>query len=212
MEEHQKDLQGTEHTQSVESVQAAVEKSLSTQIPDDFPRLVLYPDIVLRQVSEPVTENDDIQDLIKKLVASMYLYRGIGLSAIQLGIPKRVMVWDWKWLAEEHAQKYTTIGAMINPSITENASEDCPMLEGCLSIPGIEGAVWRPREITVEYTDMNGNQKTMKFDGLDARIIQHEIDHMDGKLFIDRMPPQERQKLAAQLMMIRRAQESARVK
>lgn len=138
----------------------------------------------LQTTSELITDiNDELIFLIEKMFVSMYQNNGIGLAAIQVGIPKRLFI------ADVPGSKKV---AMINPVIKEQNSDLQTYEEGCLSIPGILADVQRPSKIVVEYTDEKGKTKHLKAKGLLATCIQHEIDHLDGVLFVDRIDPELR--------------------
>jgi len=134
-------------------------------------------DPILRKVSREVTEiNDRIKTLLEDMVETMYEYDGVGLAAPQVGILRRVVVID----VGEGPIK------MINPEILEQDGENVDA-EGCLSIPNRSGTVKRPERVKVKYLDENGEEKILEGTGLLARAICHEIDHLNGTLFIDKM-------------------------
>ncbi len=135
-------------------------------------------DEILRKKSREVEKIDErILTLLDDMVDTMYEKDGIGLAAPQIGILKRLVVIQ---VDDENLYK------MINPKITKSSGEDIDA-EGCLSVPNRRGEVSRPTNVTVEYTDINGNLQTMDTEGLLARCICHEIDHLDGVLYIDKM-------------------------
>lgn len=135
-------------------------------------------DEILRKKSREVEKIDErILTLLDDMVDTMYEKDGIGLAAPQIGILKRLVVIQ---VDDENLYK------MINPKITKSSGEDIDA-EGCLSVPNRRGEVPRPTNVTVEYTDINGNLQTMDTEGLLARCICHEIDHLDGVLYIDKM-------------------------
>lgn len=145
--------------------------------------LVLVPQPVLRQVAEPVDEvTDELVKLADDMAETMYDAPGIGLAANQIGVLKRVIVMDCAREDEE-----PQIWKMINPEILFRSDETAKMEEGCLSIPGYHGDVTRPAEIEVAYTDIEGRQQQMQATGLLAACVQHEIDHLNGVLFIDHL-------------------------
>lgn len=143
--------------------------------------LIILPDPVLRQVSKPV---DKIDSSIKKLAADMFetMYEapGIGLAAIQVGVPLRMLVID---LAKQDEPKQPQI--FINPEIVASSDERSTYEEGCLSIPEYYADVERPASVRVKFVDGNGKQQEIEADGLFATCLQHEIDHLNGVLFID---------------------------
>lgn len=135
-------------------------------------------DEILRKKSREISVVDDkIRTLLNDLVETMYAYEGVGLAAPQVGILKRAVVID-----VEDGNVYK----MVNPKIIEKSGEQDGQ-EGCLSVKEKKGIVRRPMNVTVEYTDENGKQVTLKAQELLARAICHEIDHLDGILFVDRV-------------------------
>ena len=133
-------------------------------------------DDCLRVMSEEVSIIDDtIHQLYDKMSDAMYKYEGIGLAAPQIGINKRVITID------QEGEAYM----MINPRITWKSKEECLFDEACLSVPDEHGEVSRPKEIRVKFQDRSGKFKHWKLKDLPARVVQHEIDHLDGILFVD---------------------------
>lgn len=146
-------------------------------------KIVLLADPVLRQKAESVTDIDeDIRQLLDDMVETMYDAVGIGLAAPQIGISKRLIVMD---CAKDDSPP--EIWKMINPEIINRSEDTAKMEEGCLSIPGYNGDVIRPAEVEVRYIDIEGNVQQMTASGLLAACVQHEIDHLDGVLFIDHL-------------------------
>lgn len=139
-----------------------------------------YPDERLHQKAKPVTEfNDELRQFIKNMQETMYENNGIGLAATQVNVQKRIFVTD---LAKENEASLFTV--YINPIIRDKFGE-VKGEEGCLSVPGVFEAVTRAEKITVDYHDEHGNSHTITCDGLKAICIQHENDHLDGKVFVD---------------------------
>ena len=141
--------------------------------------IVRYGDSVLRQRAEDVEEfNQEIRALIQRMYIVMADARGLGLAAPQIGISKRIFTYD--------------VGegphALINPKVLRSSGEETSV-EGCLSIPGLQGDVTRSLRITVAGIDENGYNVKIRADGLMARCFQHEIDHLDGTMFVDRADP-----------------------
>jgi peptide deformylase len=146
----------------------------------------LYGDPVLRQVAAPVREiTPEIKRIIADMTETMWHQVGIGLAAPQVGLPYRILVMDD---GKGGAQ------ALLNP-IVESRSGTVREEEGCLSLPGIFGVVERSKTITVSAMDADGEPVSLEATGLKARIIQHELDHLDGVLFIDRLPPVTRDRI-----------------
>jgi peptide deformylase len=159
-----------------------------------------HPNPALKQVAAPVdpTAERDLRELCKTMARLMYEAPGIGLAAPQIGVLKRVIVYD---LEEEKPG----VIALCNPQIVETSEELEVDDEGCLSLPGISVPIERPVRITCEALTLKGNPIRIEADGLHARLLQHEIDHLDGVLIIDRATPEERK---AALVRYREARES----
>ena len=144
--------------------------------------LSFLPATVLRKVAEPVESvNDDIRQLMEDMLETMRHEHGLGLAAPQIGLSVRVIVMD----CSDEDTKELVIWKMANPEIISSSEDTASMEEGCLSIPGYRGEVARPAEVEVKYLDETGTENIMKADGLLAACVQHEIDHLNGKLFID---------------------------
>lgn len=151
-----------------------------------------FPDERLRKVCEPVSEvNDDIRRLLDDMLETMYAAPGIGLAAIQVNVHKRVLVAD---VSEDHSQPF----CFINPEIVNLEGEE-EMQEGCLSVPGFYETVKRAEKIKVKALNREGQPFEMEADGLLAVCIQHEIDHLNGKLFVDYLSPLKRQRIRKKL-------------
>ncbi|MDP2957450.1 MAG: peptide deformylase [Longimicrobiales bacterium] len=150
--------------------------------------IVLLGDPVLRRPAEDVTSFDDgLRALVRDLFETMYHAEGIGLAAPQVGVSKRVMVVDLRREDEPSARV-----AMVNPTVTWESDEVEKEAEGCLSIPGIEDLVIRPWAVKVEGVDPRGRPVVIEADELFARALQHEVDHLDGILILDRLSPLKR--------------------
>ncbi|OAV56042.1 peptide deformylase [Rhizobium sp. WYCCWR10014] len=143
--------------------------------------LIILPDPVLRQLSKPIERVDsDLQRLADDMLETMYDAPGIGLAAIQIGVPRRMLVID---IAREGEEKQPQV--FINPEIVKSSDERSVYEEGCLSIPDYYAEVERPAVVSVRYLDRDGKEQTVEADGLLATCLQHEIDHLNGVLFID---------------------------
>jgi peptide deformylase len=141
------------------------------------------PDPRLKAISEEVVRVDDeLKKLVDDMLETMYAEDGIGLAAIQVGTPKRLLVMD---LAQKEGRREPQ--AFINPRILWASEETVTAQEGCLSVPDIWEDVERPARITAEFLDRDGTLKTVEADGLLATCLQHEMDHLDGVLFIDHL-------------------------
>jgi peptide deformylase len=142
--------------------------------------IVLYGDPVLRETSEPVDEiNQEVKDLVSDMVDTIKKAKGLGLAAVQIGVPKRIFLVDLSAVDLNE-----TLRVYINPEIVETEGE-VTYEEGCLSFPGIYQKVDRPAKVTIRATDLEGNRFEQTADGIAARAILHEFDHLEGKLFID---------------------------
>ena len=143
--------------------------------------LIILPDPILRQVSDPVERIDDaVRAFADDMLETMYDAPGIGLAAIQVGVPRRMLVID---LAKEEEPKAPLV--FINPQILSTSDDPSLYEEGCLSIPEYYAEVERPASLTVRYQDLDGKTQELAADGLLATCLQHEIDHLNGVLFID---------------------------
>jgi peptide deformylase len=150
-------------------------------------RIRHYPDPVLKQVAAPVTVFDEpLKALAKDMAETMYAAPGVGLAAPQVGISKRLVVIDCAPKGNPPQLLY-----VVNPEIVA-ASGDSVEEEGCLSIPGYYARVPRQAEVQVRFLDLDGNPQELAADGLLAIAFQHEIDHLDGILFVDRLSPLKR--------------------
>ncbi|GAA4128220.1 peptide deformylase [Aminobacter aganoensis] len=143
--------------------------------------LIILPDPLLREVSRPVERIDDgVRNFARDMLDTMYDAPGIGLAAIQVGEPLRMLVIDLAKEGEEPAPM-----TIINPQVVSRGDERSVYEEGCLSIPDYYAEVERPSTVRVKYLDENGKEQEVEADGLLATCLQHEIDHLDGVLFID---------------------------
>ncbi|MDX1671977.1 MAG: peptide deformylase [Balneolaceae bacterium] len=163
-----------------------------------------YNDDVLREEAEPVRENsDELQKLIDDMFETMYHADGVGLAAPQVGKTIRLFVCDTDVMADDDEPTYGPI-AFLNPEIGSESDDSVELEEGCLSIPGVNGPVTRPESIEVEYLDRNLKKQKLQASGWTARVIQHEIDHLDGILFVDHLSSFKRKLLYPELKKIER--------
>ena len=145
--------------------------------------IITEPNKILRQKSLPVNKIEkEEQLLMDDMLETMYDAKGIGLAAIQIGVPKRIIVMDISKNDKEKNPMY-----FVNPVIKNKISETSTYEEGCLSVPNFFAEVERPKKCEVEYQDYNGVKKILKAEGLLATCIQHEMDHLEGILFIDHL-------------------------
>ena len=164
--------------------------------------LIILPNPILRQVSKPVERVDsDTRKLAGDMLETMYDAPGIGLAAVQVGVPRRMLVID---LSKEGDPKEPQV--FINPEILASSDDRSVYEEGCLSIPDYYAEVERPATVTVKYLDANGVEQTVEADGLLATCLQHEIDHLNGVLFIDHISRLKRD------MVIKKFTKAARTK
>ncbi|WP_038034965.1 peptide deformylase [Thermopetrobacter sp. TC1] len=146
-------------------------------------KIITPPDPLLKKPSLLVKEVDDsIRELVRDMFDTMYAAPGIGLAAVQIGVPLSVIVMDTAREEEEPRPL-----ALINPQIVWASEETRAQEEGCLSVPDIYDEVERPAEVRVRYLDLDGKEQEKHFTGLDATCVQHEIDHTKGILFIDHL-------------------------
>lgn len=166
----------------------------------------IYDDPVLREKALPIGEiTPRHRQLAADMIETMKDARGIGIAANQVGVTERIIVVDVDWPDYEEKNKDAPPSkVMINPEVTAESAEDELDGEGCLSLPGIRGDVWRAVKIKYRYQDLDGKWHEKKAKDLEARCILHEIDHLDGVLFLDRMATGERRALAGALAELRR--------
>lgn len=154
--------------------------------------ILKYPDERLHTVAQPVAQIDErIKKLVEDMTETMYESRGIGLAATQVDVHERVVVID---LSEER----NDLLVLINPNITHKEGETT-YEEGCLSVPGIYETVKRAERITLEYQDLSGSLKTLHADGLLAICIQHELDHLLGKVFVEYLSAMKQNRIKTKL-------------
>lgn len=156
-------------------------------------RIRFIGDPILRKNTKQVKDfNDNVKRIVNNMIIVMHREDGIGLAAPQVGIDSKILVIDISAMDENEGPK-----AFINPEIIESSGESV-IEEGCLSIPGVREDVLRPDKIKLTYNDENGDAHNELFEGWKARVLQHEIDHLDGILFVDRISPVKRQMLINQ--------------
>ena len=144
-------------------------------------KIITEPDIILRKKSVNLEKvDDDLRELMDDMLETMYAAPGIGLAGVQIGILKRLIVID---VSKDEEKKSPLF--LINPEIITKSSNTSVYEEGCLSLPGYFAEIERPAECHIEYVDYHGKKKEMKASGLLATCIQHEVDHLNGILFVD---------------------------
>jgi peptide deformylase len=171
-------------------------------------RILETPDPVLRQISTAVDKVDDeLRALISDMFETMYDAPGIGLAAIQVGVPKRILVIDLQEPAEEGGEPVKDPRVFINPEIVESSEQEVPYTEGCLSVPDQYAEVDRPDRIRARWLDENGKKHEEVIEGLLATCLQHEMDHLEGILFIDHLSRLKREMILKKLAKQRKERE-----
>ncbi len=165
--------------------------------------LVIAPDPRLNTKSAPIEViTDELRTLAADMFDTMYFEKGIGLAAVQVGVLKRLLVADVSWREDGTAgEQYV----MINPEILENDAEMNIYKEGCLSFPEQFSEVERPKGVRVRWLDLEGNQQEAMFDGLMATCVQHEIDHLNGIVFVDHLSRLKRDMIVKKLAKLKKA-------
>lgn len=163
--------------------------------------IVLHPDARLKKKSVQVEDiNDALIKLAEDMMETMYDAPGIGLAAPQIGVLERLVVMDCAKKEDEEPDPFI----MVNPLITAVSEEKSVYEEGCLSIPDHFADITRPELVQVQWVDLDGKQHSQEFDGLKSTCIQHEIDHLNGKLFIDYLGPMKRQLITRKMQKFKR--------
>jgi peptide deformylase len=179
--------------------------------------LITAPDPFLKKISKPVLEVDnELREFMKNMVATMYEENGIGLASVQVGVLKRVLVMDIDYESDGHHQhhhgeegcpgvhvKNANPQYFINPEIIDYSKKDSVFNEGCLSFPGARAEVTRPESIKLKYLDFNGEKQVKEFDGISATCLQHEIDHLNGITFVDKISPLKREIILKRMKKIK---------
>jgi peptide deformylase len=163
--------------------------------------ILIHPDPRLKKVAEPVSEiTDDLRRLADDMLQTMYDAPGIGLAAPQVGVLKRMLVMDC--VKEEGAAPRPMV--LLNPQVTWSSDDRSTYEEGCLSIPEQYAEVERPAEVEVAWMGLDGKAQSDRFAGLWATCVQHEIDHLNGILFIDYLRPLKRQMITRKMVKLKR--------
>ena len=161
--------------------------------------ILIHPDPRLKKIAAPVSDlSDELRELAADMLETMYDAPGIGLAAPQVGVLDRLIVMDC--VKDGDPEPY----AMFNPEIVASSDETNVYEEGCLSIPDIYAEVTRPAEVEVRWLSLDGKEQQEVFKGLWATCVQHEIDHLDGKLFIDYLKPLKRQMITRKMVKLKR--------
>ena len=166
--------------------------------------IITAPDPRLKVVSEPVGKVDDaLRALMDDMLETMYAAPGVGLAAVQIGVPKRVIVMDLAPEGEPRAPRH-----FVNPEILSVSGEMKEYEEGCLSVPEMYELVERPAQARVKYIDYDGKEQVIDVDGMLAVCLQHEMDHLEGILFIDHLSKLKRDMILRKLVKARRLKET----
>jgi peptide deformylase len=175
--------------------------------------IVEVPDPRLRQISSPVEKVDDeVRALVADMFETMYAAPGIGLAAIQVGVPKRILVIDLQEPAnpeDPDSKPVKDPRVFINPEIVEHSDQDVPYTEGCLSVPDQYAEVDRPDRIRAKWLDLDGKPHDEEITGLLATCLQHEMDHLNGVLFIDHLSRLKREMILKKLAKQRKELKAA---
>ena len=168
------------------------------------------PDPRLREISKPVeTVDAAVRTLVADMLETMYDAPGIGLAAIQVGVPQRILVIDLQEPAEEGGEPVKDPRVFINPEIVAHSDEEVPYTEGCLSVPDQYAEVDRPDRIRAKWLDLDGKPHDEEITGLLATCLQHEMDHLNGVLFIDHLSRLKREMILKKLAKQRKELKAA---
>ena len=166
--------------------------------------IIKYGSTVLRKKALDIDKSENIFELTKNMTLTLIKAGGIGLAGPQVGVLKNIFVINTKPLKENDIEPVEKI--FYNPVIMQSGNENVYYIEGCLSIPGINEEVLRPDKIEVRYRNENFDLRTEVFDGIIARIFQHEFDHLQGILFVDKLNPLRKKLIKSKLLEITRSQ------
>lgn len=163
--------------------------------------ILIHPDPRLKKVCEAVPDaSDELRKLAEDMLETMYEAPGVGLAAPQVGVLQKLIVAD----AAKGKDEAPSPIVMLNPEILLSSDDTSVFEEGCLSIPDQYAEVTRPAEVRVRWLDINGNEQERDFEGFWATVLQHEIDHLEGKLFIDYLSPMKRQMITRKSQKFKR--------
>lgn len=176
--------------------------------------IYLYGSEVLREHAKDadITDREHLTELVEEMKETLKNADGCGLAAPQVGVSERVLIVDGTVVADVYDYLKDFRRTMINPVLLEESKEQCTYSEGCLSVPGIYAEVRRPSKIRVEYYNEAFEKVTEEFDKFACRMIQHEMDHLDGHLFVDRVAPIRRKMITKKLQNIAKGRITARYK
>ena len=172
-------------------------------------RILTAPDPFLKQISKPVDSvTKEIQDLMDDMLETMYDAPGIGLAAVQIGVPLRVIVIDIAWRNEDGKKEPMYF---VNPEIISTVENLATYEEGCLSVPDQYAEIDRPEKCKVKYLDYDGNEQIMSAEGMLATCIQHEMDHLEGILFIDHLSNLKKNMIVKKLIKSKKTSSKERI-
>ncbi|MCH5176034.1 MAG: peptide deformylase [Prevotellaceae bacterium] len=176
--------------------------------------MYIFGQPVLRKVAEEIDVETypNLKELIANMFETLKKSEGVGLAAPQVGLPIRLFIIDLDVISDDEPQYKGYLRTFINPEIIEESDETSSMSEGCLSIPGINESVKRPDKVLVNYLDENGEEQERWLEGFEARVFQHEYDHLDGKMFVDRLTPFRKQLIKSKLAAMAKGKFSAHYK
>ena len=176
--------------------------------------IYLYGSEVLRRENTEVdlTDKEGIAKLLEDMKDTLKVADGCGLAAPQVGVNKRLVIVDGRELSESYDYLADFFRVMINPVVLEESTEVCEYSEGCLSVPGVYAEVIRPAKIKVEYYNENFEKVVEEFDRFGCRMVQHELSHLEGNLFVDNIPPIRRKMMARKLQSISKGSVQTRYK
>ncbi len=167
--------------------------------------IIETPDPILRQISTPVEEvTDELRKLIDDMFQTMYAAPGIGLAAIQVGVPKRLLVIDLQEPEEEGGEPVKDPRVFVNPEILDHSEVEVPYTEGCLSVPDQYAEIDRPDRIRARWLDAQGEAHEEEITGMLAVCLQHEMDHLEGILFIDHLSRLKREMILRKIAKARK--------
>jgi len=169
----------------------------------------VYGHPVLKKICKPIEDFEGIDELITNMWDTMYNASGVGLAAPQVGEPIRIFIVDSAPMFEEGEEHNGIKKVFINAEMIEEYGPIEKFEEGCLSIPNLRGSVERPSFIKIKYLDENKEEQVQEFDGINARVIQHEYDHIEGILFVERLKPIKRRLLAKKLEAMKKGKVTA---
>lgn len=169
--------------------------------------IYVYGTDVLREETKDINADyPGLKKLIADMFETMYASNGVGLAAPQIGKAIRLFVIDADPLKDDYPDSAGFKKVFINPVITEHSSELCTMQEGCLSVPGLSENVERPKQITIKYVDEDFQEHVESYSGFNARVVQHEYDHLEQTLFTDRVKPMRKAMIKNKLQKMSRGQ------